>query len=125
MAAKTCRRRGPIKRGFTLREILSQFVVTMQFPSCHSQLQSGCLGVSDALLLKDGDILALIEWLYGLRTGDLGPGGRHQPAYQFRGRCLDRPSKEASEAAQILVAEAISAVSQLENSHDRVSCNAE
>jgi hypothetical protein len=115
----------PAKRWFTLREILSQFMVTMQFPSCHSQLQSGCIGVSDALLLHDGDILALIEWLYGFLPGDLGPGGRLQPPYQFRRRCLDRPSKEASEAAQILVAEAINAVSQLDYSHDQVSCDAE
>jgi hypothetical protein len=115
----------PEKRWFTLREILSQFMVTMLFPSCHSQLQSGCIGVSDALLLHDGDILALIEWLYGFLPGDLGPGGRRQPPYLFRQRCLDRPIKEASDAARILVAEAISAVGQLDYIQDRVSCDAE
>jgi hypothetical protein len=122
----------PERRGFTLREIVSQFLVTMQFPSCHSELRSGCLGVSDALLLKDGDMIALYEYAFGYETGHLGPDGRCQPAFQFREAILDRPSLEASAAAQVLVAEERSDVRQLiwrdvprlEWSHDRGSYDA-
>jgi hypothetical protein len=44
-----------------LREIVSQFLGTMQFRSLHSILPSGCLGVSDVLLLNDWDMIALYE----------------------------------------------------------------
>jgi hypothetical protein len=108
------------------REILSQVVtvVTMQSPSCHSQLPSRCLGVSDALLLKDGELIAVYERAHGFRTGYLGPSGSCQPAFQLREDFLDRPSREASAAAQVLVAEAIGAVRQLDWSHDRGAIDA-
>jgi hypothetical protein len=82
----------PKRRGFTLCEIVSQFLVTMQFPSLHCVLPLGCLGVSDALLLNDGDMIVLYEYAFGFRTGDLGPGGRCRPAFQFWEAFLDRPS---------------------------------
>jgi hypothetical protein len=111
-------------RGSTLREIVSQILVTMQFPFLHSVLPSECLGVSDALLLKDGELIALYEWAYGFQTGYLGPSGRCQPAFQFRWAFLDRPSKEASAASLVLVAEAIRDMSLLDWSDERGSCDA-
>jgi hypothetical protein len=98
----------------------------MQFRSLHSVLPSGCLGVSDVLLLNDGDMIALYEHAFGFGTGDLGPCCCCQPAFEFRVReaFLDRPSQEATAAAQVLLAEAIRDVLLLDWSHDRGSYDA-
>ena len=114
----------PEKRGFTLREILSLVVFTMRSPSCPFQLPSRYLGRSKASLLKDGDLIAVYERAYGFQTGCLGPNGSCQPAFHFRESFLDRPSREASAEAQILVAEATGVVRHLDWSKDRIAIDA-